>query len=77
MTPAIHLDPCTSALLYGFLPFWDGFRPRPTVQAAMRGANAAMVGLLGAALYDPVWTAAVLDPRDFVIALAAFVLLTV
>ncbi len=43
----------------------------------MRGANAAVVGVLGAALYDPVWTSAVLDPRDFVIALAAFLLLTV
>jgi chromate transporter len=64
-------------LLYGCLPFWNEFRARPAAQAAMRGANAAVVGLLGAALYDPVWTGAVLDPRDFVVALAAFVLLTV
>lgn len=43
----------------------------------MRGANAAVVGILGAALYDPVWTSAVLGPRDFAIALTGFLLLTV
>lgn len=64
-------------LVYGMLPFWDAFRLRPTAQAAMRGANAAVVGILGAALYDPVWTSAVLSPRDFVVALAGFLLLTV
>jgi len=42
----------------------------------MRGTNAAVVGILGAALYDPVWTSAVLNPRDFALALVAFVLLT-
>ncbi len=47
-------------LLYGCLPFWDGFRSRPFAQAAMRWANAAVVDVLGAALYDPVWTGAVL-----------------
>ena len=46
-------------------------------QAAMRGANAAVVGILGAALYDPVWTSAVHAPRDLALALTAFVLLTV
>jgi chromate transporter len=64
-------------LVYGSLPFWDAFRSRPPAQSAMRGANAAVVGVLAAALYDPVWTSAVLNPRDFAIALAAFVLLTV
>jgi chromate transporter len=64
-------------LLYGCLPFWDAFRSVPLAQAAMRGANAAVVGILGAALYDPVWTSAVLNPRDFALALAAFLLLTV
>jgi chromate transporter len=64
-------------LVYGMLPFWDGLRLRPTAQAAMRGANAAVVGILGAALYSPVWTSAVLTPRDFVVALAGFLLLTV
>ena len=43
----------------------------------MRGANAAVVGILGAALYSPVWTSAVLAPRDFALALAGFLLLTV
>jgi chromate transporter len=58
------------------LPFWDRFRLHPTAQFAMRGANAAVVGILGAALYDPVWTGAVLDARDFAVALAGFLLLT-
>ena len=43
----------------------------------MRGANAAVVGILGAALYDPVWTSAIFDPRDFGLALTGFVLLAV
>lgn len=43
----------------------------------MRGANAAVVGILGAALYNPVWTSAVLTPRDFALALSGFLLLTV
>lgn len=43
----------------------------------MRGANAAVVGILGAALYEPVWTSAVLGPYDFALALSGFVLLTV
>lgn len=64
-------------LVYGMLPYWDTLRLRPTAQAAMRGANAAVVGILGAALYDPVWTSAVLSPRDFALALAGFLLLTV
>lgn len=64
-------------LVYGMLPFWDQFRTRPTAQYAMRGANAAVVGILGAALYDPVWTSAVHDARDFAVALAGFLLLTV
>jgi chromate transporter len=63
-------------LVYGTLPFWDALRTRPMAQAAMRGTNAAVVGILGAALYDPVWTSAVLNPRDFALALVAFVLLT-
>ena len=64
-------------LVYGALPFWDAFRTRPLAQAAMRGTNAAVVGILGAALYDPVWMSAVLGPRDFALALVGFVLLTV
>ncbi len=64
-------------LLIGALPFWDAFRTRPVAQAAMRGANAAVVGVLGSALYDPVWTSAVLNPYDFALALTGFTLLTV
>ena len=64
-------------LVYGMLPFWDALRSRQAAQAAMRGANAAVVGILGAALYSPVWTSAVLTPRDFALALGGFLLLTV
>jgi len=64
-------------LVVGTLPFWDAVRTRPGAQAALRGTNAAVVGLLGAALYHPVWTSAILSPRDFALALLGFVLLTV
>ncbi len=64
-------------LLLGVLPFWDAFRARAGAQALMRGANAAVVGILGAALYNPVFTSAVTDPRDFALALTCFVLLMV
>ncbi|HMA15940.1 MAG: chromate efflux transporter [Bacteroidota bacterium] len=64
-------------LVTGALPFWDAFRTRPRAQAAMRGTNAAVVGILGAALYDPVWTSAVRGPQDFALALFGFLLLTV
>ena len=50
-------------ILLGTLPFWDMFRKRAGAQAVMRGVNAAVVGLLGAALYNPVWTSAVKGPR--------------
>jgi chromate transporter len=64
-------------ILIGTLPFWDTFRKRAGAQAMMRGVNAAVVGLLGAALYNPVWTSSVKTPGDFGIALVGFVLLTV
>jgi chromate transporter len=64
-------------ILLGALPFWDGFRKRVAAQAAMRGVNAAVVGLLGAALYTPLWTSSVRGPGDFGLALAGFILLTV
>lgn len=57
------------------LPFWHGLRANPTAQAAMRGANAAVVGILALALYDPVFKSAVLSPLDFALALAGFVAL--
>jgi chromate transporter len=62
-------------ILVGMLPFWDAFRMRAGAQAAMRGVNAAVVGLLGAALYNPVWTTSVKTPADFAIALVSLVLL--
>jgi chromate transporter len=64
-------------LLIGALPFWSALRARPWAQGAMRGANAAVVGVLGAALYSPVWTSAVRSPADFLVAAAAFTALTV
>jgi chromate transporter len=64
-------------ILLGALPFWDTFRKRAGAQAMMRGVNAAVVGLLGAALYNPVWTSSVKTPSDFGIALVGFALLTV
>ena len=63
-------------VLIAALPFWDAFRRRAKAQAVMRGVNAAVVGLLGAALYSPVWTTSVNGPGDFGIALVGFVLLT-
>ena len=63
-------------ILMGTLPFWDAFRKRANAQAMMRGVNAAVVGLLAAALYNPVWTTSVKTPGDFAIALVGFVLLT-
>lgn len=63
-------------VLVGALPFWDGVRTRPRVRAAMRGANAAVVGILGAALYTPVFTTAITGPGPLVLAAVGFVLLT-
>jgi chromate transporter len=62
-------------LVVGALPFWEALRSRVDAQAALRGVNAAVVGLLLAALYDPIWTSTVLRPADFALALAAFGLL--
>ena len=63
-------------VLLGALPFWDAFRQRAGAQAIMLGVNAAVVGLLGAALYSPLWTSSVKSAGDFAIALLGFVLLT-
>jgi chromate transporter len=64
-------------ILLGVLPFWEALRARAGAQAAMRGINAAVVGLLGAALYHPIWTTSVKATGDFVLVLFTFVLLTV
>ncbi len=62
-------------LVAGALPFWEALRQRKGVQRAMAGINAAVVGILAAALYDPVWTNAIHSRADFGVALAAFGLL--
>ena len=64
-------------VLVGVLPFWHRLRAQPNAQAAMRGINAAVVGLLGSALYNPVWVSAVREPADFAVAAVGFVLLIV
>jgi len=64
-------------ILVGTLPFWDQFRVRADAQAFMRGVNAAVVGLLGAALYHPIWTSSISTAADIGVALIGFVLLTV
>ena len=64
-------------LLVGVLPFWDALRARPGAQGFIRGASAAVVGILAAALYDPVFTSAIVDGGSFALAVAAFVLLVV
>jgi chromate transporter len=62
-------------LVVGALPFWSLLRARAGFQAALRGINAAVVGLLLAALYHPVWTSAIARSADVALALAAFGLL--
>lgn len=64
-------------VLVGVLPFWEFLRHRKDLQASIAGVNAGVVGLLLAALYDPVWTSAIHDRRDVAMALAAFGLLVV
>ncbi|MDQ3396971.1 MAG: chromate efflux transporter [Deinococcota bacterium] len=63
-------------LLIGVLPFWDRLRALSPVQAALRGVNAAVVGILLAALYQPVWTSAIFTATDFALALGAFLVLS-
>ena len=64
-------------LVAGTLPFWEAIRQRDVAQRALAGVNAAVVGVLAAALYDPVWTGAIRSSADFALALAAFGLLVV
>ncbi len=63
-------------VLIGVLPFWSWLQGLSGARAAMMGANAAVVGILAAALYNPVWTGAVADPVDALLAVAGFCLLT-
>ncbi len=62
-------------LVAGALPLWQTLRHQPAAQAALRGANASVVGVLLAALYDPVGTAGLVDGRSTALAVAAFVAL--
>jgi len=62
-------------LVVGALPFWEDLRRLPMAQSALRGVNAAVVGLLLAALYHPVWMAGILNGKDYALAITAFLLL--
>jgi chromate transporter len=62
-------------LVIGAIPFWDALRRVTAIRNALMGVNAAVVGLLLAALYDPVWNSAILSAADFGLAMAAFTLL--
>lgn len=62
-------------LVVGVLPFWDRLRSLAWAQAALRGVNAAVVGILLAALYDPVWTSAISSGADLALALLGFLAL--
>jgi chromate transporter len=64
-------------LVIGALPFWDALRRKPAAQSVLAGVNAAVVGLLLAAFYDPVWTAGITNSYDYALGLGAFVLLFV
>ncbi|AZE56377.1 Chromate transport protein ChrA [Pseudomonas synxantha] len=64
-------------LICGALPFWASLRTSPRTQAALAGVNAAVVGLLLAALYQPVWTSAIFSGYDFALAVLALVALMV
>jgi len=62
-------------LVIGTLPFWNRLRRSPRVQGALIGINAAVVGILLAALYDPLWTTSILAPADFALASLLLVML--
>lgn len=62
-------------LAIGPLPFWNWFRQHPVMRSVLKGVNAAVVGLLLAALYNPVWTSAIHSSADFAIAAVALLLL--
>jgi chromate transporter len=63
-------------LIVGVLPFWEQLRRHKAVAASFNGVNAAVVGILLAALYDPIWTTTIHTHGDFALAAAAFVALT-
>jgi chromate transporter len=63
-------------LVIGVLPFWSQLQSNEKSRAVFAGVNASVVGILLAALYQPVWTSAVLRPADFMVVLTAFLALT-
>jgi chromate transporter len=63
-------------LVLGALPYWDRLSGSPSARAAMLAVNAAVVGILLAALIDPIGTSAIIAPVDALVALAALLLLT-
>jgi chromate transporter len=66
-----HLLPAF-LLVIGALPFWDVLRGKPQVQGSLAGVNAAVVGILLSAFYDPIWTSSILGPADFALAAVLF-----
>ena len=72
-TAAIFLP--SFLLVIGVLPYWEAWRAKPALRRMLAGINAAVVGILLAALYDPIWTETVRHPADFIIVLFAFLLL--
>ena len=64
-------------LVLGVLPFWDRLKVRPAARGAVAGVNAVVVGLLGAALWNPVLTGAIERPSDWLLAAGAFVFLAI
>jgi chromate transporter len=64
-------------LVYGALPYWNSFRNNVSFSAALTGVNAAVVGLLLAAFYDPLWTSTIKAPLDFVLSAIAFTALVI
>lgn len=62
-------------LIIGTLPFWNSLRRNPTIKGALQGMNAAVVGILIAAFYQPIWTTSILEPIDFAFAAILFSML--
>ncbi|PIC76568.1 ChrA protein [Sporosarcina sp. P19] len=63
-------------LIVGALPFWDVLRNHPKIKGAVMGVNAAVIGILLSALYNPIWTSSILRPEDFALAAILFSMLT-
>jgi chromate transporter len=62
-------------LIFGTLPFWNSLRNNPKITGALKGVNAAVVGILIAAFYQPIWTSSIFAPIDFALAALLFSML--